>query len=150
MFQVRPGPARHCLGFALVGAETSSRGSRVPFPEQAYTACLSEKVAGDTSDDCSAYRYSSSRWWAAVLDVGHDKRGRCRRCSADTGPLRMALTVTRFRRVSSRPRWRWWNGGLTYRIASMEWPWKIGRGMAWRRIEAVKPEGISRAQTPEL
>jgi hypothetical protein len=70
------------LGFALVAAETGSRGSRVAFPEQAYTAGLSQKVTGNTSDDCSAYRYGGGGWGPAVLDVGHDKRGRC--SGADT------------------------------------------------------------------
>jgi hypothetical protein len=69
------------LGFAFTAAETGSWGSRVAFPKQAYTACLSEKVTGDTSDDCSAYRYSGSRWRAAVLDVGHDNLDKRRRCS---------------------------------------------------------------------
>jgi len=70
------------LALALTAAETGNRGSRVALPKQAYTACLSQEVSSKTSDDCRAYRYSSGGWWAAVLDIGHDKRGRC--SAADT------------------------------------------------------------------
>ena len=61
------------LGLALVAADPGSWGSRVTFPKQAYAACLSEKIASDASNDCTANRYGCGGWWAAVLDVCHDK-----------------------------------------------------------------------------